>query len=217
MSRLRRALMALSAAVTTGAAQAALIDNGDYTTDTLTGLDWLDVSITVNQSITFVYSQMESGGIYEGWRYATKLEVATFWTSAGGSGQYAGLSPGTAHYSTENNGLYATVAGLWGATYGTSTSGYIEAAVGELLAPSNPLNQDHALAILRDWADYEPDRYATTDFASFDWHVRVDQPFSDSGSALVRASVPEPASLFLVGAAFVGLALPRRRRSTSAA
>ena len=65
------------------ASSADFIDHGHYTTDTNTGLDWLDVTISVNQSYNYVSSQFGSGGEYEGWRYATGFEfnqMVSSWT-----------------------------------------------------------------------------------------------------------------------------------------
>jgi len=50
------------------------IDNDTYTTDKTTGLDWLDVTTSINQSYNYVSGQFGSGGAYEGWRYATELD-----------------------------------------------------------------------------------------------------------------------------------------------
>jgi len=48
---------------------ASLIDNGSYTTDDVSGLDWLDLSSTAGQS----YSDAPTYN--PGWRYATNLEI----------------------------------------------------------------------------------------------------------------------------------------------
>jgi len=50
------------------------IDHGSYTTDTISGLDWLDVTTTMEQSVDYISSQFGVGGEYEGWRYATGIE-----------------------------------------------------------------------------------------------------------------------------------------------
>ena len=52
-------------------ANATLIDNGDYTTDTVSGLDWLDWTKTLN------YTQSEALDEYSvaGWRIATEAEA----------------------------------------------------------------------------------------------------------------------------------------------
>lgn len=57
--------------------QASVIDNGLYTTDTESGLDWLDVTETVGMSLSDVFAQLNAGGSYEGWRYASGDEFNT--------------------------------------------------------------------------------------------------------------------------------------------
>lgn len=48
---------------------AALIDNGAYTTDTDSGLDWYDLSFTAGINYN------DAGSFYPGWRYASNSEV----------------------------------------------------------------------------------------------------------------------------------------------
>jgi len=74
------AAMALSAslafsATTSFAASTDFTDNNTYTTDTISGLDWLDVTISAGQSYNYVSSQFGSGGEYEGYQYATGSQV----------------------------------------------------------------------------------------------------------------------------------------------
>ena len=45
------------------------------TRDTVTGLDWLDLTVTRGLSYEQVTAQMGPGGTYEGWRYATVAEL----------------------------------------------------------------------------------------------------------------------------------------------
>jgi len=54
--------------------RAEIIDNGPFTTDTETGLDWLDVTASVDKSYNYVSNQFGLGGQYEGYRYATAKE-----------------------------------------------------------------------------------------------------------------------------------------------
>jgi len=54
---------------------AAIIDNGGYTTDTVSGLDWLDVTATINMSYNDVMSNINLNGFLLGWRYATRNEL----------------------------------------------------------------------------------------------------------------------------------------------
>lgn len=67
------------------AAPADFIDNGNYTTDTISGLDWLNVSQTFNMTTDQVTAQTGSGGSFEGWRIATEVEflgLITNWGNA---------------------------------------------------------------------------------------------------------------------------------------
>jgi len=57
--------------------KADIIDHGMFITDTETGLDWLDVTISLNESYNEVINQLEEGGKYEGYRYATADEFNT--------------------------------------------------------------------------------------------------------------------------------------------
>lgn len=68
---------------------AALIDL-DWTTtndsalllDTTTGLQWLDLSVTADQSYNQILAQLQQGGAYDGFRYATREEVLHLWSEA---------------------------------------------------------------------------------------------------------------------------------------
>jgi len=57
--------------------KADIIDNGSFTTDTQSGLDWLDVTETTYKSYNDVIEQFGKGGDFEGYRYATALEFNT--------------------------------------------------------------------------------------------------------------------------------------------
>ena len=52
-------------------ANAALIDNGAYLTDTVSGLDWLKLTQTIDRSYTSVSGQLGDGGEFAGWQYAS--------------------------------------------------------------------------------------------------------------------------------------------------
>jgi len=82
-------------------ANAAIIDNGIYTTDTKLGLDYLDVGLVFGN-----YSYFEGGAVYNGrtWNLATADQLASTWSDA------TGLALTTANiYSSDNNmGFAAT-------------------------------------------------------------------------------------------------------------
>jgi len=53
------------------------------TQDTTTGLAWLDLSATANVSYDDVVISLETGGVFQGFRIATQVEVLDFWANAG--------------------------------------------------------------------------------------------------------------------------------------
>lgn len=68
--------------------QAAIIANGDFTTDTGTGLDWLDLDLTLGLSTNQVSAQTGLGGAFDGWQVATLDQVHTFMTNLGWIGPF---------------------------------------------------------------------------------------------------------------------------------
>ena len=58
-------------------------NDSSKTLDSSTNLAWLDINQTTNRSFLDVSGQFGPGGAFEGWRYATKSEVMTFFTNAG--------------------------------------------------------------------------------------------------------------------------------------
>lgn len=79
----------------THTAQAVIIDNNTYTSDTATKLDWLDVTASAGRSYTDVLSNLGAGGDFSGWRFATTGELDTLLDNFGGVGSYLGSN--TAH------------------------------------------------------------------------------------------------------------------------
>ncbi len=74
--------------------QAALIDNGIFTTDEATGLDWLDLTYTDGDSYNTTLAAISTGELV-GWRFATTEEfyglidaaVGSSYTPVGSNGQ----------------------------------------------------------------------------------------------------------------------------------
>lgn len=56
---------------------------GSITRDTDTGLDWLDVTVTVGRSYNDIFSALGSGGEFEGWRFATVSNIVDLLGNAG--------------------------------------------------------------------------------------------------------------------------------------
>ncbi len=165
---------------------ALLIDNGSYTTDSESGLDWLDLTETIGMSYNDVSSQFGYGGLFEGWQYATRNEISTLINAAGGDGIYNG-------WSTSNNGIVIPLLELWG-----STNGQYESRV--LTGDSAGYGNVYFVGLFDDPSYY----YSSTSdsISMFDdmiFPVLFGSPVL--GSALVRStvSVPEPTTMWLLG------------------
>jgi hypothetical protein len=74
------------------AAQAGFIDHGNYTEDTTTNLDWLDVGETLNMSRADVAIATGTGGILVGWQYATLGDFTVLAREILGNPNYQGDS-----------------------------------------------------------------------------------------------------------------------------
>ena len=71
-----------------GTTQAALIANGDFTIDTDTGLDWLDLGLTDGLSVNQALALMSPGGQLEGWAIANLDQIHQLMTNAGWIGSF---------------------------------------------------------------------------------------------------------------------------------
>lgn len=106
----------LSVALFAMPVSAEIIDNSTYTTDTVGGLDWLDVSSTTGLSVDYISTQFGIGGDYEGWRYATGIEFNILINNYTGSTYH--IKDYTRHYYDE--GVVDGLVELLGDTSGTA-------------------------------------------------------------------------------------------------
>lgn len=181
--------------------------SGNLLFDTETGLEWLDVTLTLGRSYNDVLANLIlDGGQLSGFRYASAEELATFWSHAGLV--FPNLSAEVD--STAIGGLQAE----WGITYqrsgidddtfaitgtfvGPPISGYIAGHLSNRYEESTP-----------DLAHIENGHYVAPSEAVA-WY----------GSALVRhstlAEVPEPASVIVWSIlAVISVSIVRLRRKT---
>ena len=97
---------------------------GAITSDTVTGLDWLDVTASVNISYDqMVLNLIDPTSNYYGWRHATHDELAGFFQSAG-------IDPINTQTVPAEPAVLALMA-MVGITYGNSTSGVTVGHVGD--------------------------------------------------------------------------------------
>lgn len=189
----------------TSSVNAALIDNGSFTTDTLAGLDWLDLSITQSTS----YNSAETKNI--GWRYATNSEIEGLFSVA-----FDGYTDtDTIKHNSASNvfGAYAdqtedvlAFAGLFGITATTST---ITSTFGFYRDEDN---------ILRQMGVQQRTSYTQvfSDENTNNWSGYENLGVAGNGIYLVRESlsaVPVPAAVWLFGSGLIGLAGIARRKA----
>jgi len=199
-------------------------DNGMFTTDTLSGLDWLDVTESVNRSYNDVSGQFGLNGDYVGWRYATGDEFNQMISNY----TDVGIAPGNYNQTNLSEGVIDNLHFLLGSTldtqynnlHGTTYDNFNGFAEGDVydftqgLIDSAPNNANTAkIAIIVD-----DDR----DISSIDF-IQANHNTSDifngtdnAGSFLVRntlAPVPVPAAAWLMGSGLLGLMGFSRKRS----
>ena len=205
------ALLALSTNVS-----ATLIDNGYYITDTATGLDWLDLTITVNKDYSFVESQMAAGGQFEGWALASYEQTITFLGNAGGNGIYDGTNDThdstSAHFDsgwlTANNGVVAPLLDMWG-----NFSNDPQNHSAHFIIDEQDIYGNYTMAYLFDTSKSSWGLTSDLMEITTTWSGAAS---TQVGAALVRPSevsaVPVPAAVWLFGSGLIGLAGIARRK-----
>jgi hypothetical protein len=216
-------------------ANASIIDNGPYTTDTESGLDWLDVTLSIDRSYDDVSTQFGSAGDFEGWRYASGLEFEQLWNNISGVDE---SSP----YGAEFYDIDETTFSIdpYVAMLGDTHDAYIVGLGGPITSSDHEwggVDGDgkgfhRSLGILAD-SFYGHDGVTIYYYHASAWDVdeySLGKPdatvvhggaaiggysWEDVGSWLVRGtiSVPEPSIIALFCLGLVGIGFARRRQS----
>lgn len=182
--------------------------DGWLTRDTISGLDWLDVTLTVNQT----FDQVRTGMWYsQGFRHATASELNTLFNHAGTPDD----NFDTAYTYPDETRILAQLLGL------TITSPDRESAYGftgtdyfgnDITVESHPIGVTFdALLGKLDYISLVTGLIGEAHFTG--GHPFSDQASSNYGSFLVRATpVPVPAAIWLFGSGVLGLAASIHRK-----
>lgn len=214
--------------------QSAIIDYGNYFSDTSSGLDWLDVTASVNRSYNDVFSQLAPGGDFAGWRYASSKEFNTLlssWTGIAASDTGRTLTTGTTPSvdglvmlfgSTLDSRWISSFGQTWDSQRGFAEGEGIDFTLGILSEPvTNAANQRSVGSI------WDNERFGTTiDFYNANHRqVFTDEMHADIGSFLVRTNsyannppdgpvtnVDEPGAFILLAFGLTGIIAVRRQK-----
>lgn len=207
-------------------AHAAIIDHGIYLTDTASGLEWLDVTESINMSRNQVAAELTAGGKFTGWRYATGTEFLQLASNTTGQS----MTNLSTYYGLPINITLDSLVGMLGSTldtyylhfYGKSADGYLG---------NSSLSQHYTIGLI---SDEVPNQTGTAYFAGYlndldrngnsidglqAYFVGfgADSRGYDFGSYLVRTTnqIPEPETLALTGICLGALISVRRKKYQS--
>jgi hypothetical protein len=221
-------------AFTAATAQAAIIDYGTYFSDTRSGLDWLDVTSSVNRSYNDIFSQLAPGGEFQGWRFATSTEFNSLlsdWTgmtpNAVGRTVTTGTIPSVDGLvmlfgSTLDSRWISTFGETWDSQRGFAEGEGIDFTLGILADSLNNTSNQRSVGSL--W-DNETNGAPIDFFHAHHRQVFLDETNNDIGAFLVRSipnngdnssgpvtHVNEPASLILLLLGLSGIIAVRTRK-----
>ena len=210
---------------------AVLIDNGTFTTDTVSGLDWLDVTESAFESYNTVSAQFGVGGRYYGWRYATGAQFNQLVSNEAGVDitGYNLTSLVEVNFISAADRLTSLLGSTLDSAYGLngswdSTNGYAEGDGYDYTYGITADAQDdgHFLAIIIDYdvvgssAGTGSGLVTTGDSVASRNHFMRNHVSNNSvGSFLIRdtiISVSEPATLALLGLGIACLGFTRRQK-----
>ena len=183
-------------------ANAAIVDMGNITRDTATGLDWLDLTETNGRSFNDISSKLGASQEFDGWRYATADEVQTLWNNLGmPSGTYDSVQQTDIQQYQD----FITASNLLGSTYNQYNSVVFDYGMSGMSENSNGSGQRYLFGMTH--------YIGNTNTSTINRAVDESRVAGWSGSYLVQpAAVPVPAAAWLFGSALVGLAGIGRKR-----
>ena len=206
--KIRLFAVAMGLLISASLTQAALIDNGGFTTDTATGLDWLDMYHTQGNTYNQTLAEISTGELV-GWRFATSAEFDGLISAAGVGGSYTEWG----YYQAILSEM-VTLTELLGSSWSGTTSeiyqysftmGYVDPAIGS----SHLAGPTYGYLRQFGYDEAEGGGFFSPEITPYE----RDDPSEYFGSFLVRAnSVPDTGSTAaLLGVGVAALAFARRK------
>ena len=201
------------------AAQAQLVDHGSTTLDTQAGLEWLDLSASTGLSFAQVSAGFDTGGAFEGYRYATSTEVQHL------LGEFGLPTTASTTYSTSLAPQLAVFDSYLGLNFGGLGPAYgFQAMVGDAIdgfAGYHPLFYGFPYSLNTDLGDGS---FVAVGDRLVDTYAEATIGYSETGFErglghfLVRDAVspaPEPSTwaLLAAGLALIGVRARAKRRA----
>jgi hypothetical protein len=205
---------------------ADITHQSNYTTDTATGLDWLDLTATAGLSVNQVLSSSQ----YNGWHYATSEQLNTLVVDFGGISQQQTSYVATLALSETYRFMIQTLGNtsdFWAHANGyTSYIDYLNTFIPDYptmftegFLDVNRLANNFSYAVINDSRDLRlgsPSPYMDSVGIGFDHSLDLNFKLNSSGSFMVRAS-PVPllpaTSFFITG--LLSLGAIRRKKNTA--
>ena len=185
------------------------------THDSISGLDWLDLSETRSLSYDYVSGQLGAGGQFDGFRYATTLEVIDLWASFGVDLSFDG-DYGT--YSRFDSGIQSAslMLGYTFSEFYSFPDIHYPYGVFGFTSSSMILNGEMQHEYIGAYSSYREsdDRWFSVYVSAGNNFTYGNENIGTVGSYLVKASVvPVPASAWLFSSGLLGLVGLARRKT----
>jgi len=169
------------------------------THDSTTGLFWLDVTESRNRPKTDVLTEFGAGGDFEGFRYATPIEIGAFWNNAGVTGHATTEGAN----NTVNDAFSLALMDMWSFTKN-------DGVLREVLAVTSETNSGNAS--LANVARIAHLFSSPTTWGGTRWNIVNNGGFSNGEGHALVTSVPEPTALVLSVLGLLSLSMTRRHR-----
>jgi len=179
--------------IISGNVNSAFIDNGLTTTDTLTTLEWLDLTETETFSYDQVDLELLTGGLFDGYRRATGAEISNMFANFG-------LVTGPI------NATHLEFISLFGQT---SSQGNYAESFGYADSSS------YSMAYVYGLDFYTPGENYLVYTGGLHHNKSIN--FDGFGSFLVVKTVPIPAAIWLFGSGIIGLIGVTRKKLSETA